>query len=473
MGSGSRVDIDQSVTPRKITISGSEKNVKVAIGMVRDVLSYPHAQLGYKADHSGSPINHHDEDPPLAMPADAGSPQDPNVPAPVEKQEAHPVAQAVTHSPPQDSSPVNIGREPPHSPPPSSLIMTGDAKSTISASSSLSSTPEPSMTSSTSVKGNHANLAPGPMLPPSYGHSGQLIPATQATPEPNAFQNSVPETGAGMFPDGGIVNQERLFGMPQQTPAYSPPSSGPAGPSIQSQQQHPAAHIGTTMDNLIGSQQPPGSFSLRPEPPAFQNSNPVGLRLPSVPRDHQNPLSSGQGSAFRPSQSTLPFNAAVEFLEHSIQPQELAGPAHLNRHANEYLGLTNPMPAEQNAGAVGIEGQVKGPGSLTIPVKNESLMVDSMFGPADNAVGNGNNLVTGFQGLDIGSETLREGGGLWGQSKVGDRSDGIVSLRQNEDAVHQKETSPFFSAIQPTLEANEQHPPKSRFFWGASSDGQS
>merc|ERR1712216_627108 len=131
------------------------------------------------------------------------------------------------------------------------------------------------------------------------------------------------------------------------------------------------------------------------------------------------------------------------------------------------------MPAEQNAGAVGIEGQVKGPGSLTIPVKNESLMVDSMFGPADNAVGNGNNLVTGFQGLDIGSETLREGGGLWGQSKVGDRSDGIVSLRQNEDAVHQKETSPFFSAIQPTLEANEQHPPKSRFFWGASSDGQS
>ncbi|GMH93426.1 hypothetical protein TL16_g12624 [Triparma laevis f. inornata] len=42
--SSARVDIDQSTSPRKITISGSKESVAKAVGMVRDVLSYPNAQ---------------------------------------------------------------------------------------------------------------------------------------------------------------------------------------------------------------------------------------------------------------------------------------------------------------------------------------------------------------------------------------------------------------------------------------------
>jgi hypothetical protein len=46
--SGARVDIDQTVTPRIIRISGcSESQVTMATQMVRDVLSYPDAQLHY------------------------------------------------------------------------------------------------------------------------------------------------------------------------------------------------------------------------------------------------------------------------------------------------------------------------------------------------------------------------------------------------------------------------------------------
>lgn len=46
--SGARVDIDQTVTPRIIRISGSSENqVTMATQMVRDVLSYPDAQLHY------------------------------------------------------------------------------------------------------------------------------------------------------------------------------------------------------------------------------------------------------------------------------------------------------------------------------------------------------------------------------------------------------------------------------------------
>ncbi|GMI15669.1 hypothetical protein TrVE_jg1547 [Triparma verrucosa] len=43
--SSARVDIDQSTSPRKITISGSKESVEKAVGMVRDVLSYPNAQV--------------------------------------------------------------------------------------------------------------------------------------------------------------------------------------------------------------------------------------------------------------------------------------------------------------------------------------------------------------------------------------------------------------------------------------------
>lgn len=56
--SGARVDIDQKVIPRKITISGGESQVIDAVRQVQEVLSYPHAQQNYSTSrnrvHDGS-----------------------------------------------------------------------------------------------------------------------------------------------------------------------------------------------------------------------------------------------------------------------------------------------------------------------------------------------------------------------------------------------------------------------------------
>jgi len=51
--SGARVDIDQNVNPRRIIISGEVEQVREAVRLVREVLSYPHAQLNY--DSTSSP----------------------------------------------------------------------------------------------------------------------------------------------------------------------------------------------------------------------------------------------------------------------------------------------------------------------------------------------------------------------------------------------------------------------------------
>ena len=51
--SGARVDIDQKVIPRKIIISGDEEQVNKADRLVREVLSYPHAQSDYNNSDVG------------------------------------------------------------------------------------------------------------------------------------------------------------------------------------------------------------------------------------------------------------------------------------------------------------------------------------------------------------------------------------------------------------------------------------
>jgi len=54
--SGARVDIDQTVTPRLIKISGKSSNVQTAFRMVNDVLSYPHAQLHYNDEENAKMV---------------------------------------------------------------------------------------------------------------------------------------------------------------------------------------------------------------------------------------------------------------------------------------------------------------------------------------------------------------------------------------------------------------------------------
>ena len=160
--SGARVDIDQTVTPRQVRISGSKANVEKAVTMVRDVLSYPHAQLqssseGMVNDESG------------VLPELGPDMQLSEAPVPVStptKQKLLAASAALEHDVIRNTMPRQ--RETSdriHSPPP----LVGDAKSAISASSSLSSTPEPSMASSS--KGFIAShLQHGPLLPPPVEH---------------------------------------------------------------------------------------------------------------------------------------------------------------------------------------------------------------------------------------------------------------------------------------------------------------
>jgi len=43
--SGAKVDIDQSVNPRRVTITGNAAQVDHAVQLVHDILRYPHAEL--------------------------------------------------------------------------------------------------------------------------------------------------------------------------------------------------------------------------------------------------------------------------------------------------------------------------------------------------------------------------------------------------------------------------------------------
>jgi hypothetical protein len=128
--SGARVDIDQTVTPRQVRISGSRTNVEKAVNMVRDVLSYPHAQLQHGSEELEL----------IAAPDDA-----PGVAISAMNKEDIPVSptkQKLLEASARLEK--KVCRKETESPPP----VVGDARSAISASSSLSSTPEPSMASS-------------------------------------------------------------------------------------------------------------------------------------------------------------------------------------------------------------------------------------------------------------------------------------------------------------------------------------
>jgi len=167
--SGARVDIDQTVTPRQVRISGSEPNVKKAVTMVQDVLSYPQAQLQSSSE----------DDENAAFPE-------------LETDIKFPTTSMAVSTPTKQkllAASAALERDRVHSPPP----LVGDAKSAISASSSLSSTPEPSMASSS--KGFIAShLQNGPLLPPPAGHY------TMGNAPSQSVQRQV------LQPDGGVIN---------------------------------------------------------------------------------------------------------------------------------------------------------------------------------------------------------------------------------------------------------------------------
>lgn len=202
--SGARVDIDQTVTPRQVRISGNQANVEKAVIMVRDVLAYPHAQLQSSSEGAEEII------------ANVPLLSDTNVLTVARTQACTEGLMATSASAEEaannvpsflfrDSDKTGETSDRNHSPPP----IVGDAKSAISASSSLSSTPEPSMASSSkglfaaSQLQNCSSMPSNPELYTSVDNSRCPAPSPFLQPEiamvdASASRGYIESTSAGV-----------------------------------------------------------------------------------------------------------------------------------------------------------------------------------------------------------------------------------------------------------------------------------
>jgi hypothetical protein len=590
--SGARVDIDQTVIPRRIKISGDDENVQTAIRMVRDVLSYPHAQLqGATAtaediEHAAGSLNGCGDPRHVLgsldhVAATGASLQVGESTAATQSTTVGASNQILTpaiHSPPVAAAQTT---ERVHTPPPSSLINIGDAKSTISASSSLSSTPEPSMASSS--KGHYGTTGTSaPLLPPEYGGVGNFAQHPNLAGS-NLFsqQNNLHQMGLGnsnsgasgeLLPSQQNVAPPPLFpsgmsssAIPSISPQYDLPTGLPRSfAQTQQQQQQQQQHLQRQYENqqsmifgqsILQEQQqlpqnlrpPPNGlggvphqnahFQPRHEPkPAMHHSN--SLQYPPVVPNQRNPIHLHQQSAFHPSsQKQIRHNSAPELGIGNVRPNAVTDlgvgklhdphgiPANYapgmwnDRSASLVLGsegptggqLHRPVPPEDypRGGSIPIQGRDgqgtelrmnSGPSSLGLgndfiglpsssldtgpghglrPAggrgqsssvlassgRDDSLMVDSLFGPSETN-NEAKNLITGFQGLALG-EGL--GSDMWTKdlSQSWNSNDQKLSAGFRES----QGSSALFAAIQPTLDAHDvQHPSRSRFGWGASNE---
>jgi hypothetical protein len=327
--SGARVDIDQTVTPRQVRISGSKANVDKAVTMVRDVLSYPHAQLqssseGMVNDESG------------VLPELGPDMLLSETPVPVStptKQKLLAASAALEHDVIRNTMPRQreiSGRI--HSPPP----LVGDATSAISASSSLSSTPEPSMASSS--KGFIAShLQNGPLLPPPAEHYTMGGAPSQ------------PVSGQFLHSEGGLIDgvdarglwASAGVGVPQPSYADSSgqidfrggrptamPHGAPSHPQIHHlQQQGHHLQMNTAM---IHEQQ-----YLQGNPNHHQHSIPQSF-VPTGQISHRMPL--------RANPNGSPIDRSSQFINQNI------GNNQQNRNMHSSLGGAHPYDLYGNEG---------------------------------------------------------------------------------------------------------------------------
>jgi far upstream element-binding protein len=526
--SGARVDIDQTVTPRQIRISGSKANVETAIGMVRDVLSYPHAQLLQSSgDPSGEMMKQTIHNVPDQQLLGTST-----------------VLDGVLHQssdraimPHARASQENDDR---HSPPPSSLIMTGDAKSLISASSSLSSTPEPSM-ASTSKGYCTTPLHTGPLIPPDYGGTSNHL---QPQPLGNAFMlqemGMADAAGARGFSGGGVPlygGSGHLMGMHHHIPGMGMPSH----PQQVYGQQAPKPAIPPMGGNM---NQMPGGFATGPNMamrPDANNTMHQGLDFGMMARNNAPMPVHHQHNAMHPPPAASHFNRFSSMpdngLRNAMPGENLARAQSAFGGSSEIAGNTQPrgliwnpslVPKYESPGLpqssegyymdglrqqniqerqrttgampLGFDVGHQSIGDAKVPFASPSLdpatnvvlesrgddsrMVDSLFGPA----GGGNNrntvveqqsLLTGLNGLSINGDTglgvagagLGVGGaGLWSSSladwDANDKQRAAVPLSDTKkDAVE----STVFAGLQPLqqMPQHQQHPSESRFNWSS------
>ena len=463
---GAKVDIDQTSTPRRITISGLEENVDKAVRMVQDVLSYPHSQLHAVIGN----VEHGDEN-------DCSLP-DGEVPVVHEIADIVPVTSALQNEANIPTQSIEVASDIPTplpvsatankipgNSPPSSLIMTGDAKSTISASSSLSSTPEPVL-----LSGSHAQLPSIDLGPTStfplqqsrdiFSSSGGIQQGTfnHAAPQsplhhPSMFQTQIGNSFFGShdpkYPNMQPDHEQHAVNVP--IPLHAQVN----GPSFLPEQ--------SSAFYSVHGQAPMPTHPL--VPPPTQNLFGIGhLQNHSSVSEatRQNDLAmSAVGSGFwngiGPSQpnpqhvgvtaiSDDGFKlhaAAVDFLEHSQQVH--TKPISSVGDINDVLGLSMPP-------SVGLEQSLNNsqdPLHHFPKGRDDAQMIDSLFGPTLAAVpssSTADNLLSSLNGLSL---RVDEGSsGLWGSS----------DLLVNSSTLRDREDSTLFGGLAPQKS-------ESRFVW--------
>jgi predicted nucleic acid-binding Zn-ribbon protein len=363
--SGAKVDIDQNVTPRVVTITGRPESVQTAIRLVRDVLSYPQGQLQRKED----------EEDILEVDFHNGA----------------------------------------HSPPPSSLIM----MSTISASSSLSSTPEPSMASSKQGKSandfthqhqqylpqppgvfdNRLDTFPGdaiaghaPRQLPNFQHaafSRQHLQQEFVSPQMGYHHSHLgssgvsgmapPGLGRSLPPDAYIMHRASPQSMP--LPLQRPPMSPSQAPNHYHHQQHHQQQI-----NLY--QQSHGAST---DPTLAGSVNQIGQNY----RQEQNLPQLRHHPSMWEGQS----NSAASYGVSSIISKQ----THSHQQLPPGSSVRSSLPPNL--------------GASLVSTQDDSNLVDSLFGPS----GSESNLLDDLQGLNINSWGGNGNAGKWNEEDSSSR----------------------------------------------------
>ena len=488
--SGARVDIDQTVTPRKVKISGREECVHTAIRMVRDVLSYPHSQLQGASESSEELHLHTSNADPLA--ATAAHSNTTTVAASNQI-----LNSAVIASPPVAMT-TAAAVERVHSPPPSSHVNIGDAKSTISASSSLSSTPEPSMAST--VKGHYSTVGtPGPLIPSEYGGAyAQQQHFTTTSSNLFVQQNNLPQMNLPNLPDclGGtgvvVLPPQQQHVSPQLFPGGLAPPRLDTSPGLQTgfphqqqaqqqhyqQQQRQQEFLGQSILRDQHQQQQYVSVSMRqmheldatPLQAPHNQTRPNSLsrveHLNSFPfpgrtqREQQSQLHLYQQNAFHSSESKsavrhgIGTGRSVEIEGLSSDSAAFVPPGMWADGSMLLHGQRQPsIVTGLGGGASGVAQESLVSKGVTPLKSDDSKMIDSLFGPSESKSVNPikDDILTGFQGLSL-DDGL--GSDMWGKD-----------LSQPFDAPHQ--ISPFLTTTHSDVAApandESQHPSKSRF----------
>jgi hypothetical protein len=430
--SNAQVDIDQTVTPRRITISGTKESVAKAVELVQDVLSYPTSQLQgpnnevvrieqvesvasrpLQQSYAERVVAVEDGKRNFQMPVGQ---ETPSWPSNINLTNQKAVSPSQTDAIPS----LGILKNEPRTSPPSSLIMNTDARSTVSVSSSLSSTPEPTMST---VKSPYAQSFPLPssMLPPmnsqiGIGGSelkiGEVNRVSHAQPDtlhpyhafpPSALSPRVAHFNQNVNQQSAIFEQRHQMGLAAEvnnplslfqleprhgmnhhlhTGLHS--SEAPSFPS----HNHNGLHSQGLFDQtgIHGHQQELGRFETGALPNAGLWERPVGAPN-HVPQAASDPVAGFQ------------LDAAVDFLQNS----------------NMQYG---------SRAAVGPPSAHTLLGAPSAPAKDDSRIIDSLFASSGEP---DSSLLHGFDGLSMNNDASNS---MFGLFATGDAGNGAPTPRQ-------------------------------------------